>query len=631
MRRPQHLSKDMNRKEKQDLLREVETHIQEVAARASDKIPVVAAELELAQKSFRTARDPDSKAVAFQLMHFAQQNLAALQNAGESPYFARCDAEWNDTRETGKVFIGKYGLLEEHIYSWVSPIARLRFEHPGPVRITGGRGQTRSGRLARVDQLLVTAQKILFFVTEREGQARELVYQENFSNRKTAFILPEIVERMERAQDDVIRAEARGPLLIAGPAGSGKTTLALHRVAYLTQSPQTRELFPSLTIMVLVQDTSTKAYFSELLPSLGIRDVLIQTFPEWAMEVLKLGNYKFISRSGENEAERDLIEHLKHRALRAGFVPQESPTPEIVLREIYKPYFPSGLLEKVLTEIRAYKLDRFDLTVLLQDKIHREEKLVREEKVYSATQKGRARAKWVRQPIAYSLLVLDEAENYLPEQIAILRTCVNPETQAVVYVGDLAQQTSLGTLRSWTEAGEELPDGRKITLGKVYRSTHEIVSYIQDLGYAVEVPKGLRVGREVEEQLVTTLAEALRYARELAEKNPEVLTGILALTPEAILPYRKLAEQFSNVRTLTISEAQGVEFEVVCLVGLTQGTLLLDELVYEQNLELKAEKQKVLRDLIYVGLTRAMNELHVLSSVSLTEILCTSHTGSRGV
>ena len=46
-------------------------------------------------------------------------------------------------------------------------------------------------------------------------------------------------EQMEKAQDQVIRAHHAGPLVISGPAGSGKTTLALHRVAFLTQSPET--------------------------------------------------------------------------------------------------------------------------------------------------------------------------------------------------------------------------------------------------------------------------------------------------------------------------------------------------------------------------------------------------------
>lgn len=66
---------------------------------------------------------------------------------------------------------------------------------------------------------------------------------------------------MEKAQDQVIRASHKGSLVIGGPAGSGKTTLALHRVAYLTQAPETSEFYPTKSIIVFVQDTGTKITF----------------------------------------------------------------------------------------------------------------------------------------------------------------------------------------------------------------------------------------------------------------------------------------------------------------------------------------------------------------------------------
>jgi DNA helicase-2/ATP-dependent DNA helicase PcrA len=113
-----------------------------------------------------------------------------------------------------------------------------------------------SGELISKEQYMITDGKIVFMAFESLEQARELIYQEYFSQRKSSFLLPEIVEQMEQAQDKVIRAHHQGSFLISGAAGSGKTTLALHRVAYLLQSPDTAERFKTENTIVFVQDNS---------------------------------------------------------------------------------------------------------------------------------------------------------------------------------------------------------------------------------------------------------------------------------------------------------------------------------------------------------------------------------------
>lgn len=601
----------MTNAEKQKLLREAEEYIQRVCREAESKIPEAKQKLAEAERAARSARDPDSKAVTAELKHLAEIELRAKEEISRAPYFARCDARLDAAPNTSTYYVGKYSSPEQSIYSWVSPIARLRFEQPGAVKLIGGRGQVRTGVMNRLDQYLITDRRIIFFATQTKDKKRELVYQEHFSDRKTAFVLPEIVEKMERAQDDVIRAEPRGPFLIAGPAGSGKTTLALHRVAYLTQSPVTAPLFPIETILVLVQDYSTKAYFSDLLPSLGIRGVTIQTFPEWAFWVLKLERYEFVNRPGRTELERDVIEHLKLQAIRHGKISSSNNISE-ALSETYRDYFPSETLLFINRTIRSGKLDRFDLTCLLTRKLRQEDHLTKEEKVYSATSRGKARSKYIQKNIAYSLLVLDEAENYLPEQIEILKTTVSPETRAIVYVGDLAQQTALGTLRSWSEVKESFQNGRQVILGKVYRSSREIIQYIHDLGYEIDVPGELRSGKAVKEYVRQNVSQKIAEIRKIAEQNRDVLMGVLALTPEELLPYYGLVKDFPKVKVLTISEAQGVEFDIVCLLTLDHQVRLEEE--YSEFPELKMAKQRIIKDQIYVGLTRAMNELHVFGS-----------------
>ena len=184
----------------------------------------------------------------------AQANTTQIREEmaqlAQSPYFSRLDLEFQDA-PLRPYYIAKYSASELGIYSWTAPIATLRFERPGPVSYEPPEGH-REGRMVRRDQYMIARKHLNFMTTEVVGGERELVYQEHFSVRKNGFVLPEVVAQMEKAQDQVIRADHRGPFVISGPAGSGKTTLALHRVAFLRQTPETSELYPAESILVLV-------------------------------------------------------------------------------------------------------------------------------------------------------------------------------------------------------------------------------------------------------------------------------------------------------------------------------------------------------------------------------------------
>ncbi len=251
---------------------------------------------------FATLSDAD-KIVERELMRYAKKRVGEIEHLKGSPYFVCCDVIWEKETEVKRIFFGKFGFTEEEIYSWITPASSMRFENPGEVGHTRPDGQFQKARMIRKDQYMIVDGRIKFLVTETIDAPRELVYQEYFSNRKTGFVLPEILAQMEKAQDQVIRAHHRGPFLISGPAGSGKTTLALHRVAYLVQSPDLASMYARDSIIVFVQDNGTKEYFSHLLPELGIDDVLITTFSEWAFSILNF-DATYSIRVGTSESER---------------------------------------------------------------------------------------------------------------------------------------------------------------------------------------------------------------------------------------------------------------------------------------------------------------------------------------
>jgi superfamily I DNA/RNA helicase len=188
---------------------------------------------------------------------------------------------------------------------------------------------------------------------------------------------------------------------------------------------------------------------------------------------------------------------------------------------------------------------------------------------------------------------------------------MNEETQSIVYVGDMRQQTRFGTIQSWDQIGEQIAPSRIITLDKVYRNTKEILRFIQSLGYNIEIPDALPEGtpvvtlpdtRETQEKI---LAECLQ--------NTDRLIGILAKETGELGPYIGLKEH-KHIKVLTVKEAQGVEFDTVFLVGNKPDTWVSagDDLGEARM----AEKKRINRDLLYVALTRAMRELYVVGEIS---------------
>ncbi len=588
----------MDQSEKDALLAKAKAHVEEVTQKVQSETPELITVVERAEQELRAARRLEDREMKSYLFKMYEQKLAGFRGAAESPYFARCDIA------QGPVYFGKYAIPELEIYSWVSPAAQIRFNEPGTFSYTSGTGKTVRGELSRNDQYLIAHGKITFMATTTKNHPRTLIYQDYFSTRKSTFALPEIVERMERAQDTVIRAHHEGSFLISGPAGSGKTTLALHRIAYLLQAPEVADKFTADKVLVLVQDDSTKQYFDELLPSLGIKDVAITTFSAWARDQVNLSDHGFVNRYGTTEIERDLYELAKYTALRAS---KESANTTIGKPTAKKPFswlekvYTNHLtpeLKKVFTKQKKEKvLDRFDLTLLLQAELNEKGMLSKEEKIYDDYVVGRARFKWTMVPVQYSLILLDEVQNYLAEQIQIIKSCISPKTKAMTYVGDLAQQTSLFTMRDWNAIHETFADGRSVKLDKVYRSTRQILEYIKSVGYAIEVPTGLREGKSVEN--ITK-----DHIDEIIASNPDVLIGILAVAPEDSEEFQGF--ETDKVRVMTVAKAQGVEFDIVIFV---EG---------KQNLEnypdkMAEEKQKTLKDQVYVGLTRAMNELYIFT------------------
>lgn len=92
--------------------------------------------------------------------------------------------------------------------------------------------------------------------------------------------LPEIAALLDKRQFELISRPDAGIVVIQGGAGSGKTTIGVHRMAYLNYAAKQR--FAPDKMLVIVGSPALRAYISEVLPALGIGGVSVETFAEWA-------------------------------------------------------------------------------------------------------------------------------------------------------------------------------------------------------------------------------------------------------------------------------------------------------------------------------------------------------------
>ncbi len=604
-------------KYKEKLLNNLKLHIDYVRLKVLQKLESIKI---LASKSLKeiSRMRPEDQAVQMQIKANAENRMIELKNLEGSPYFMKCYITDEKGEET-EYFFAKHQFSEEFIYSWVAPVASIRFENPGKTSYRLPDGTTKNITIKQKEQYMIVDGKVIFFSLEEKDKPRELIYQEHFTRQKSEFALPEIVAQMEKAQDQVIRASYKGPLVISGPAGSGKTTLALHRVAYLTQAPDTADFFESKSIIVFVQDIGTKKYFGTLLPGLGIKDVEITTFGEWAIFTLNLLGYSYVERYGNSEEERDMYEYQKLRALREKTTSKWNSNIYSVLTFAYNDYFSKENMKLFDKQKKEKKLDRFDLSILLKSHFEKFKKF-ETKREYQTYVKDNLVKKIQKNKVEYSLMIIDEFQNYLLEQLQIFQSCLSKETSSSVYVGDIAQQVKLGTIRNLEDIGEIINPERNIILGKVYRNTKNILLFIESLGYKTIIPIGAQIGPAVVEKEVDTIGEQIEHVKSNIKKYEKGTIGIILKNDLHLSQFKEEFKEIKNVHVLTMLESQGVEFDIVFIVGIDDSSFKIAHHVDMSSEHIK-ERQRMQKDLLYVALTRAITELHILGKVKLSNII----------
>jgi DNA helicase-2/ATP-dependent DNA helicase PcrA len=210
-----------------------------------------------------------------------------LEAARSKPYFARMDFRETGKEDAEKLYLGKLCLNRDEdqkliIVDWRAPIANLYYEgRLGEAGYHCPEGEIR-GDLLLKRQFTIDDGKlreIYDIDITTNDQILQTSLGANADNR-----LKEIVATIQGEQNRIIRADMNLPLIVQGVAGSGKTTIALHRIAYLVYN--FAPSFRPENFMIIAPNRLFLNYISEVLPELGVERVKQTTFTDFAMELI---------------------------------------------------------------------------------------------------------------------------------------------------------------------------------------------------------------------------------------------------------------------------------------------------------------------------------------------------------
>lgn len=244
------------------------------------------------------------------------RKLKELTILKDSPYFGRIGYTDKEFEEIGTLYVGRFGITPEGTFEpvvvdWRAPIASL-FYH-------GSLGDaTYKAPSGDIDVDITTRRQLIIKKGQLEGlfdsaiDVKDEILQMVLSNN-TSEKLKDVIMTLQAEQDKIIRLPRTKNIIVNGVAGSGKTTIALHRVAYLLYN--NREELEG-KVLILGPNSIFMDYISQVLPSLGEVGVKQETFLGFAM-----------SEIGEN------LEIMPYEEYLEKIVKKDS---EVVEREAYK-------------------------------------------------------------------------------------------------------------------------------------------------------------------------------------------------------------------------------------------------------------------------------------------------------
>ena len=595
----------------------------------------------------------------------------------DSPYFAAITFryEGEEEEETYYIGIGDFSpskAEEPLVCDWRAPISSLFYDYDvGKASFKAPVGEI-FGELIRKHQYKIKNGKLLYMI-DSDIVINDDILQKELSMNANAR-LKSIVTTIQKEQNAIIRNEKDKILVIQGCAGSGKTSVALHRVAYLLYHH--RKQLSAKQVLILSPNPVFSEYISHILPELGEENILEMTFDLYAYKELKKYNdtedryvylerlltlpekeaWEYQARVAEKQS-KDYVLELNEFVLFLedtlmnfrDFNYKKIHRTEQELRTLFYDKFPDiPILERIKT-VAEYIIDEEEtLSGKELDPMEREIVMDKLERMYESKdfyvlynrfleESGRKPIRETVKAIPYEdvypllylrhllhgsvkrtgikHLIVDEMQDYSYMQFLVLSKMFScPMT----ILGDREQQAAPGKMDTQTLCKEIFgKEAKLLTLKKSYRSTSEISRFANRIAGIEGEEAFERPGKEPEWILSKNEAEMQeKIIQKLtnSQKDSYETTAILTTTEEqAERLYIALKDKL-QVNMLSPNSSKMEKGMVITTFYLAKG-LEFDSvhIAYAPEEEKLTQYQ---RQILYIGATRALHELTVYSIIS---------------
>ena len=232
-------------------------------------------------------RDTEDEEFIHNMSKTYTTKIKNLEKSLLSPYFARIDFKADDENEIKKLYIGKTNVFNENsdieVVDWRAPISSIYYDgQMGRTKYICPEGVIECD-LSLKRQYTIEDGKLIDY-NDIDITTNDQLLQ-NCLNENSDTRLKNIVSTIQSEQNQIIRANMFKPLIVQGVAGSGKTTVALHRIAYLVYTYEKN--FKPEDFLIIAPNRFFLDYISNVLPDLGVDYVRQQTFEEFALEIIE--------------------------------------------------------------------------------------------------------------------------------------------------------------------------------------------------------------------------------------------------------------------------------------------------------------------------------------------------------
>ena len=587
------------------------------------------------------------------------------------PYFGRIDfLEKKENRKVMTIYIGIHTFYDPEsratlIHDWRAPVSSMFYDHElGEAGYRSPSGEIK-GVISLKRQYRIRGGKMEFMIESALTVHDDILQKELSSNADDK--MKNIVATIQREQNQIIRNEDIRTLIIQGVAGSGKTSIALHRIAYLLYT--FRDSISSKDILIISPNKVFSDYISNVLPELGE-----ETVPETSMEQILSGvlehKYKYQTYFGlVNELlekpSSSLIDRIAYKAS-FGFI---SELDKFILH-IENTYFkaadvkltkyitiPAPFIEEQYLRFNRYPIRRrfdamadymldmlkiqytFTVTTTGRNLLKKEIRLMfagnNDIQVYKdffkwtnnpgmfKMRKGHTLEYSDLAPLAYlhlalegngnqpfrvKHLLIDEMQDYSPIQYKVIQKLF-PCRKTVL--GDAGQSVNPYGSSTAETIQKSLTASEIMKLCKSYRSTFEITDFAQKIHPNAELEPVARHGEKPQILQFGSAVEELSGIMGLIStyrKSGYKSLGIICKTEQQARKMADMLKSYANdISFLSSQSSAFVQGIVITSAHMAKG-LEFDEVIIPQTDE-RNYRSEIDKSMLYVAVTRAMHRL----------------------